>query len=206
MAIYPDRGIETGPQASADGEMAAESAGTEADLVRAESFDGDRSSTEPIALVPPPTGWSDPLTGADGPRLWERLIATESARVQRYRRPATIVVVEIAGLERLARLWGPDVAEQMLMVAARTLSREIRSSDHIARIDTQRFAVLLTETTEIEAINFVERARVSCEAELRIASEIVAIAFGWASPPPKRGLPDALALAERRLAAELRER
>ena len=90
-------------------------------------------------------------------------------------------------------------------LAARTLSREIRTSDHIARIEALRFGILLTETTEIAAINFVERARAACERELRVATEIVAVGFGWASPPPKRDLSDAITVAERRLHAELKQ-
>jgi GGDEF domain-containing protein len=133
------------------------------------------------------------------------MILSEGARVRRYKRPATIVLVEIAGLAPLARQWGPDVAERTLFVAARTLTKEIRTSDHIARIEAIRFGILLTETTEIAAINFVERARVACERELRVASEIVAVAFGWASPPAKGDLSDAVTVAEKRLESELRE-
>ena len=59
------------------------------------------------APVPPPTGWADQLTGTDGPHYWDRLIISETARVRRYKRPATIVLVEIAGLTRLGQLWGP---------------------------------------------------------------------------------------------------
>jgi diguanylate cyclase (GGDEF)-like protein len=159
----------------------------------------------PEGPVPVPTGWSDQLTGTDGPRYWDRMIISEGARVRRYKRPATIVLVEIAGLARLSEQWGPDVGARTLFVAARTLSREIRTSDHIARIEPLRFGILLTETTEIAAINFVERARVACERELRVASEIVAVAFGWASPPSKGDLADAATVAARRLEAELRQ-
>lgn len=157
------------------------------------------------APISVPTGWSDPATGTDGPRYWDRIISSEGARVRRYKRPATVVLVEITGLAALGRKWGPDVAERTLFVAARTLSKEIRTSDHIARIEPIRFGILLTETTEIAAINFVERARAACERDLRVASEVVAVAFGWASPPPKRDLTDAVTLAERRLQTELRE-
>jgi diguanylate cyclase (GGDEF)-like protein len=156
--------------------------------------------TGPVAS---PTGWSDPKTGTDGPRYWDRLIISETARVGRYKRPVTVVLVEIAGLNAIGRLWGPRVAEHTLAAAARTLSKEIRTSDHIARIEPLRFGVLLTETSEIAAINFVERARAACERDLQLGSEVVQVAFGWASPPNGGDLADALALAARRLEAEL---
>jgi diguanylate cyclase (GGDEF)-like protein len=155
--------------------------------------------------VPPPAGWSDLATGVDGPRYWDRILLSEQARVRRYKRPATVVLVEVTGLARLARLWGADVAERTLGNAARTLAKEIRTSDHIARIEPARFAILLTETTEIAAINFVERARAACEKDLRLASDFVGIGFGWASPPKGSDLTDAVRIAQRRLAAELEE-
>jgi diguanylate cyclase (GGDEF)-like protein len=153
--------------------------------------------------VQPPSGWSDPQTGTDGPRFWDRLIISESARVHRYKRPATVVLVEVIGIDGLARLWGPRVAEHSLAAAARILAKEIRTSDHIARLERLRFGVLLTETTEIAAINFVERARAACERDLQVATEVVSVAFGWASPPKGGDLSDAMALAAERLAAEI---
>ena len=177
------------PGASADPD------GTEPDAPR---------PVEPPSLLPaPPSGWSDPMTGTDGPRYWDRLISSERARVGRYRRPATVALVEVAGLEFLARQWGPDVAERALVVVARTLSREIRTSDHIARIDTVKFAVLLTETSEIAAINFVERARARCDRDLGMSAELVRVGFGWASPPASGDLADALSLAAERLSEDL---
>jgi diguanylate cyclase (GGDEF)-like protein len=158
------------------------------------------------APVTTPAGWTDSQTGTDGPRYWDRLILSESARVSRYKRPATVVLVEIAGLADLGRLWGPRVVEHTLATAARILSKEIRTSDHIARIEPLRFGVLLTETTEIAAINFVERARAACDRDLQVAKEVVGVAFGWASPPNGGDLSDAMALATKRLEAELAER
>jgi diguanylate cyclase (GGDEF)-like protein len=154
-------------------------------------------------LPPAPSGWSDALTGTDGPRYWDRLITSEVARVGRYERPATVVLIEVVGLDDYARAWGPDVAVRLFIQVARTLSVESRSSDHIARIDRTRFGILLTETDEIAAINFVERVRASCESELR-SPELVRIGIGWAGPSGSHDLRAAIDVAETRLAEELR--
>jgi diguanylate cyclase (GGDEF)-like protein len=159
------------------------------------------AAIRPIAL---PDGWADVLTGADGPRLWDRIVLSEQARVARYRRPVTVAFAELVGLDGLAGQWGWDVAERALTACARRLGREIRSSDHIARLEQGRFGLLLTETTEIEAINFVERARSSCERELKETGDAVRIGFGWASPPEKGDLTDAIGIALTRLAADLK--
>jgi diguanylate cyclase (GGDEF)-like protein len=156
-------------------------------------------------VITAPSGWIDAQTGTDGPRYWDRLILSESARLKRYKRPMTVVLVEITGLSSLARTWRPEVAEATLFAAARILTKELRTSDYIARIETFRFGVLLVETSEIAAINFVERARGSCERDLKAASEVLGVAFGWASPPKGGELSEAVDLAAKRLAAELTE-
>jgi diguanylate cyclase (GGDEF)-like protein len=166
----------------------------------------DRPTTEaldegsdPGSVPPVPAGWNDPLTGVDGPRLWDRVVSSEVARIRRYGRTSTVALVEIRGLDEFAEGWGVDAAERMFLRLARTLAVEIRSSDHIARIDRTRFAILLTETDEVAAINFVERARAACERQLGA----VRIGFGWASPTGATDLRAAIDMAERRLASEL---
>jgi diguanylate cyclase (GGDEF)-like protein len=156
------------------------------------------ASAWPVA----PSGWSDTVTSTDGPHYWDRLMSSERDRVRRYRRPATIVFIEIAHLDRLGEVWGEDVAAQSLVRVGRTVMRQIRSSDHAARIDVSRFAVFLPETDEIAAINFVERVRAAIEASLGNMAETVSLAFGWASPSGA-DFDAALELAESRLAAEL---
>ena len=69
-------------------------------------------------------------------------------------------------------------------------------------IDRTRFAILLTETDEIAAINIVERVRAACEYQLG-ASELVRIAIGWASPSTTSDLRAAIDVAAERLAEEL---
>jgi diguanylate cyclase (GGDEF)-like protein len=149
-----------------------------------------------------PNGWSDPVTSADGPHYWDRLLSSERDRIRRYRRPATVVFIELVHLDELGALWGEDVAAQSLVRVGRTVMRQTRSSDHAARIDVARFGVFLPETNEIAAINFVERVRAAIDASLGLMAETVHVAIGWASPTDGN-LDSALELAERRLAAEL---
>jgi diguanylate cyclase (GGDEF)-like protein len=169
-----------------------------------ETAQAELVSIGPSFLPTPPSGWSDTITGVDGPKFWDRMISTEGARSRRYDRPITVAFAEFVGLDRLSKQWGADVGERALILAARTLSKEIRSSDHIARLEEVRFGIILTETSEIAAINFIERARASCERELA-AAEVVQIAFGWASPAPKADINEAVSQALARLAAEVRD-
>jgi diguanylate cyclase (GGDEF)-like protein len=163
-----------------------------------------RDDASPLFLTTP-SGWNDPLTGMDGPHLWDRVISTETARVKRYRRPATVVLVDVAGLAAFADAWGADVAERIFIRVARTLATEVRASDHIARIDRSRFGILLTETDEIAAINFVERARAACEREVQ-ASDRLRVGIGWAMPTESTDLRGAIDTAAERVAADLYRR
>jgi diguanylate cyclase (GGDEF)-like protein len=158
---------------------------------------GDDWLEEPLM----PAGWSDATTSTDGPRYWDRLISSERARINRYRRPATVDLIDIDGISRLQPRDGIDVAALLLVRVGRALTAEIRSGDHAARIDLGRFGVYLPETDEVEAINFVERVRVALENEIQW-TPYVRIAIGWASPTDG-DLDVALELANQRLLQEL---
>ena len=154
-----------------------------------------------MSAIPEPNGWEDPLTGLEGPDFWQRVLVAEIARAGRYKRNLTVVVAELEGVLDMAETWGVEVGRHSIREAAQCLRRTSRTSDYCTRIGLTRFGVILTETDEIAAINFVERVRAACEqqpGELRVA-------MGWASPTGKTDLHDALATAEARLVAEITE-
>jgi diguanylate cyclase (GGDEF)-like protein len=164
---------------------------------------GGRGRVPGDLMLPMPTGWSDGLTDTDGPRVWDRLIAAEQARNVRHGRTGTIVLVEIVGMRDAVERWGTAVALQHFVQLARIVARDIRKSDHIARIQPSRFGVLLTETDEISTINFVDRLRERSRESSETATTGLRIAVGWASPPKGGSLEDAMTVAEQRLVVEL---
>jgi diguanylate cyclase (GGDEF)-like protein len=156
--------------------------------------------------IPEPTGWEDPITGLEGPVFWQRVLVAEVARATKYGRDLAVVVLAIDGLDRpdiLARAEGRATDRHVLRQVAQCLRREARASDYCTRIGSSRFGVVLTETDEIEAINFVERVREALPALLGERGAGLRFAFGWASPK-RREAPDSLVRrAERRLIGEL---
>jgi diguanylate cyclase (GGDEF)-like protein len=153
-----------------------------------------------VSLLPEPDGWVDPLTGTAGPRYWDRILASEEARMRRYGRIATVALVEFPGFESAAARPGRDVALQFWRLS-RVVASRVRSSDHLARIGRTRFGILLVETDEVRAINFVDRLRSACRTELGPGSHF-RVRIGWASRPPAGGFEAALATAEARLRDE----
>lgn len=151
-----------------------------------------------------PDGLLDPLTGLDGPVAWERGLRDEDARLARYRRATTVVLIELDGLRRLTDRFGQEPAARLLPAVADALRREARGADHVARLGWARFGVLLPETDEIQAINYVERVRASCDRWLESGAVALRLAIGWASPAATAGLDAALRVAEQRLFAERR--
>jgi diguanylate cyclase (GGDEF)-like protein len=147
---------------------------------------------------------TDPLTGLEGPAGWSRLIEVENERLLRYRRPLTVVMVEVEGLRRLVERLGQEPLERLLPVIADAFRREARASDWVARIGESRFAALLPETDEIQAINYVERVRVVCEPWLASAAVPLRLAIGWSSPTASSDLEFALRRAEERMHTDRR--
>ena len=141
---------------------------------------------------------TDPVTGLGTAVAWELWLADEDPREQRYRRPTTIVLAELDGLDAVVAVHGPDVAERAAEMIGTALRANVRTSDRAAVIGPGLYAVLLTETDEIRAVNFVERVRATCEDWLDANAPGVGIAFGWASPEGD-GLAGARLRAQQRL-------
>jgi diguanylate cyclase (GGDEF)-like protein len=146
----------------------------------------------------------DPLTGLLTAGAWTRNVVDEEARIRRYHRPATVVVMEVEGLDRLVSRLGPASVERIVPAVADTIRRGAREADHVARIGSGRFAVLMPETDEILAINYIERVRKACDLWLESGAVSLRLAIGWASSTGDGSLVDAEALATDRMFAELR--
>jgi diguanylate cyclase (GGDEF)-like protein len=145
---------------------------------------------------------TDPATGFDLGPAWARWLTEEEARVQRYHRPATIVLVELAGLERLAGRLGDEVAGRLIPPIAMTMRKNARATDHLARLGPTRFGAILTETDEIRAINFVERIRSACDIWLEAGAVMLRLSVGWAEISADRPAEVAFPDAEGRLFEE----
>jgi diguanylate cyclase (GGDEF)-like protein len=163
-----------------------------------------RASAAPTTDGRSATTRTDPLTGLLLPGEWNRIVADEAARIMRDGRSATVVMLELDGLDRLVGALGNAAGDRVLPALADTLSRNARGADHLARLGVARFAVLLPETGEIEAVNYVERVREASDLWLESGAIALRLAIGWASPEAGTSLADAAARAQDRMFAELR--
>ena len=79
-----------------------------------------------------------------------------------------------------------------------------RDVDLVARLAPGRFGILLPETDEVAAINYVERVRRACELWLESGAIALTLAVGWAGTDGEPTLIDAQRLATERMYVELR--
>lgn len=135
---------------------------------------------------------------------FEAIVAHEDAREERYRRPTTVVVLELDGLDRLIERLGVDAAERIEPDVADTVAKLARRADYVARLGPGRFAVLMPETDEIVAINYVERIRQACDEWLESGAIALRLAIGWASTAGSASVTTAMQVAVDRLHNELR--
>ena len=153
---------------------------------------------------PVPDPYLDPVTGLDTMLAWERTMAEENERYVRYRRPVSVVVVEIDGLNRLVDRFGAEPARRVLPAVGDAMRRLARRTDRVAHAGGGRFLVMLPETDEVAAINYVERVRVACERWLESGAVALRLSIGWASPTAVGEIDTALRTAEERMYAERR--
>jgi diguanylate cyclase (GGDEF)-like protein len=161
-----------------------------------------RGSTSP-AEADPLGREIDRLTGLLGPTDWNRLIADEDIRHARYRRPATVVVMELGGFDRLVAALGQLAADRVIVALTDVIRRHARKSDHVARLGPNRFGVLMPETDEVAAINYVERVRQASDLWLEAGAISLRLAIGWASPVADSSVVDAEKSAIERMYGEV---
>jgi diguanylate cyclase (GGDEF)-like protein len=154
---------------------------------------------------PADDAWSDALTGLLSANRWARVVEDEDARVRRYRRAATIVMIELDGLDKLTARLGDGASERLIPAVADTVRRLAREADYVARLGDGRFSVLLPETDEIQAINYVERVRRTCDMWLESGAVALRLAMGWASASGEETLQDAGRVATERMFAEIHQ-
>ncbi|MEA2609673.1 MAG: hypothetical protein QOJ75_1916 [Chloroflexota bacterium] len=144
------------------------------------------------------------VAGIVDPVLWTRATVAEVARIGRYQRAATIVLVEIDGLDRLIETLGPAAGDRIVAAAAATIRAEARATDSVTRLGPHRFGVLMPETDEATAKNYTERVRANCDRWLQTGAVSLRVAIGWASLTPELGPTGTMHLSQERLDLERR--
>ena len=127
---------------------------------------------------------TDPLTGLPNRRFFEEVANAELHQVQRFRKPASLMMIDIDRFKSINDTHGHAAGDEVLRAVASLSKEVVRGDDLFFRFGGEEFVCLLRETDQQGAIAMAERLRSAIE-KLQIASGAVIISvtasFGVAS-------------------------
>lgn len=100
---------------------------------------------------------TDVLTSAYNRRYFMGKLEEEVRRVTRYKRPSSLLMLDIDHFKQVNDTYGHDVGDRVLKRLVEIMEAEFRQFDTVARLGGEEFAVLLPETPYASAIVSAER-------------------------------------------------
>jgi diguanylate cyclase (GGDEF)-like protein len=126
---------------------------------------------------------TDSLTGLANRRELEQRFVGELERSTRGGRPLSIVVLDLDWFKEFNDRFGHAAGDRALVQLAQALRRATRTSDVVARLGGEEFAVLAPEIDEQEGYRLAERLRAEVRATFARQPEKLTVSCGVASFP-----------------------
>jgi diguanylate cyclase (GGDEF)-like protein/putative nucleotidyltransferase with HDIG domain len=125
----------------------------------------------------------DPLTGLLNRRYLYEAFATEIERCTRYGTLGSIVLIDVDDFKLVNDTLGHTAGDEVLCEIGRIAMGVIRGADSFARVGGEEFALLLPETTQLDALIVAERLRRAVSAAPILPDRTVTVSAGVASWP-----------------------
>jgi diguanylate cyclase (GGDEF)-like protein len=130
---------------------------------------------------------TDSLTRLPNRLAFQRQLAKEWKRADRYDRPLSMLLLDLDGFKQINDTRGHAAGDEVLRDAAAVIARHIRSSDMAARLGGDEFVVLCPETTAAEA------KTLAGSLEKRLREVPIRTSVGFAEREPEdEGVPEYL--------------
>ena len=100
---------------------------------------------------------TDALTSAYNRRYFMSKRDEEVKRVRRYKRPSSLMMIDVDHFKKINDTFGHDVGDHVLIALVKLLEDKVRQLDTVARIGGEEFAILMPETSEKDALILVNR-------------------------------------------------
>ena len=143
---------------------------------------------------------TDPLTPLANRRRFVRDLEQAAARAERHGTPAALLLIDLTGLKRLNETHGHTAGDAVLIHVARLLASLVRSTDQVARIEGDKFGLILDHLDHNSAIETADRiAHCITETPVELGGKRLSLraAIGIATILPGDGVEDVLARAHR---------
>lgn len=108
---------------------------------------------------------TDPLTGLANRAHFFEQGELERYRANRYGHPLAVLMIDIDYFKQVNDTYGHAVGDMVLVMVTRHCRQLLRSTDLMARIGGEEFAVLLSETDLEQAYALAERLRAETERQ-----------------------------------------
>ena len=102
---------------------------------------------------------TDPLTGIFNRRYFDERLTQEFSRATRYRRPFSVIIIDIDGFKQANDMFGHPYGDKMLQKATESFQRVLRQGDTVYRYGGDEFAMILPETAKEGAIEVTDRLK-----------------------------------------------
>lgn len=102
---------------------------------------------------------TDPLTGIDNRRGWERALQRALGQARRHSQPLSLAMLDLDGFKEYNDTLGHQAGDDFLREAAQRWEERTRVEDHIARYGGEEFVLTLPNTDLTLAETLVERLR-----------------------------------------------
>jgi diguanylate cyclase (GGDEF)-like protein len=113
-----------------------------------------------------------------------RICNYERARALRYRRPLSLIMLDIDHFKRVNDAHGHPTGDAVIKRVARCVASTVRAADHVARLGGEELAVLAPEIDSTGALALAERIRRAVAAGTEPVAVTVSLgACTWASGP-----------------------
>jgi diguanylate cyclase (GGDEF)-like protein len=119
---------------------------------------------------------TDSVSGLPNHRAFREALARDLARADRSKTHIALLLVDVDHFERVNEVHGLRAADSVLAGVAEVLLQCVRTSDVLARVGPEKFALLLPATNLQGAMVVAERARVRlCEREFQSSRGVFSI-------------------------------
>ena len=114
----------------------------------------------------------DGLTGLYTHKYFKEHLAREIARSQRYKRPISLIMIDVDHFKKFNDTYGHLCGDAVLKAVSDIIQENVRTSDIVARYGGEEFAVLLMEAGRDQVRSVAKRLKLMTDQAIAIAGRI----------------------------------